>query len=643
MFPFVASALIIVTFFVVAWKMPSRPKMAVLMLRLLVATSTGVAIGSLDYFIEVFTRNYRYAPSYLEWQYPQFALECLACALLVYAVIITFAGGKERIATLAISSVLGFWLAYSGLVVGIRGLFDYSGFGIADAVASAFGFERMTEDRFVRRFLVYTAASAVFLVLLFAKNSFFIRRPITPSTQEVVVRFKSSPNEPARLLMGLAAAGRLPKINKLRQEQNHPCLASPFPMDVDRTTLIALANERDKEMFGNRVGYFVLAVIAVASGLTLFVPGVCLAILGAGILAFRQTRQDRETLVPAYQPDSFKPPKAPDDADGAQNLVTYSGYDPFSQFGMIFGTWVLVVDTTRAKQDGLDSAEPREPDLEKIERQIGASTTQAGQIVGDPQPLYFVQGKNIPEPFLRNRSARPPQHFPASAFSKFAEDPDAPIRRYLWIRKSIWGREITISYFIRLFRHGSDLNLEINGVIMPPVAENFRWVDQFAPQGPWDVMFEFIASLFVGAWMMVVAPFYAMAKFQEGLAKALGGEERALKNIRTSVERTANFDFGAPLGIRRQVAAFGPVQYFQNMDRRAAEAAFAGRVTRSFIDYLDTCNIDTSELREQRTTLLNQGIMVQGGDVKADNLAVGAGAKVKALGQQARQKVGGGQ
>jgi hypothetical protein len=45
------------------------------------------------------------------------------------------------------------------------------------------------------------------------------------------------------------------------------------------------------------------------------------------------------------------------------------------------------------------------------------------------------------------------------------------------------------------------------------------------------------------------------------------------------------------------------------------------------ITFLDEHQIDTSGLRERQTMILNSGIIVQGGDVKAESLAVGAGAQ----------------
>jgi hypothetical protein len=47
----------------------------------------------------------------------------------------------------------------------------------------------------------------------------------------------------------------------------------------------------------------------------------------------------------------------------------------------------------------------------------------------------------------------------------------------------------------------------------------------------------------------------------------------------------------------------------------------------SIITFLDAHHIDTSDLRERQTMILNSGIIVQGGDVKAESLAVGVGAQ----------------
>jgi hypothetical protein len=42
--------------------------------------------------------------------------------------------------------------------------------------------------------------------------------------------------------------------------------------------------------------------------------------------------------------------------------------------------------------------------------------------------------------------------------------------------------------------------------------------------------------------------------------------------------------------------------------------------------FLDAHNIDTSDIQERQTTILNSGVIVQGGEINAEALAVGTGA-----------------
>lgn len=641
MFPFLSVAIIIVFYGALTWKSSERPSILGWITRLFLAIVIGLAIGSIDFFIGLGNGTVDDPSKYLEWQFPQYTLGCMALTLLL---VVAFQAGSSNIGwftSLITASALGYWLNASGLLWALSAMVGLGYYSFGDFVENLTSFDRVTEAYFLQGLPIYLVASAIFVHIILRGGKFGTANSLFRTYQEVTVRFKSSSNEPARLLMGMAAAGRLPFVEQLRKEQEHPCQATPFSMDVDRKKLIELADEREATSFTNRVWYFCLAVAAlVLIGLELF-AAVLFPIIIAGIVVFRQRLHDRKALVADYQPSKFEPPEAPDAGIHAQNLVTYAGFDPFEQFGVRFGSWVLMVDTKRAKPDDLSGGTTTDPEIKKIEQAIMTSMAHAGQIVSVPKPLYFVQGANIPEDIKREGAISPPQNLYDDRFVKHADDPNSPVRRYLWIQKSMWGREITISYFVRLFRQGDDLNLEINGIVMPPVSAQYRWVDQIAPRGVWAAIFDFMGALVIGAVMLIWTPLFVLGKIQEGIAEALGSTERARRRTLKSIERTANFDFGAPLSVRRRVADFRPVQYFQQMDRRAAEATFAGRVMRSFIDYLDECNIDTSELREQRTTLLNQGIVVQGGDVKADNLAVGAGAKVKSVGQRARSTLGG--
>jgi hypothetical protein len=69
--------------------------------------------------------------------------------------------------------------------------------------------------------------------------------------------------------------------------------------------------------------------------------------------------------------------------------------------------------------------------------------------------------------------------------------------------------------------------------------------------------------------------------------------------------------------------------YFQLMDSELYEKSLNRCIFDSVIDFLEAHGIDVSALKETRTTIINSGILVKGGDVKADVLAVGERATAK--------------
>jgi hypothetical protein len=52
-------------------------------------------------------------------------------------------------------------------------------------------------------------------------------------------------------------------------------------------------------------------------------------------------------------------------------------------------------------------------------------------------------------------------------------------------------------------------------------------------------------------------------------------------------------------------------------------------VINAIVDYLESKGISTEDIKERQTTILNSGVMVTGGTVKAEQMAVGAGATLK--------------
>ncbi len=482
------------------------------------------------------------------------------------------------------------------------------------------------DEYFIVAMIIYVLASILFVnLMMFGRAPLYLAwgkkwwegQPVT---------FRESANEPFRLICGSAAVGKLPNEAAFQAEREHPYLARPFVMDCDHDRVAELIQARkDREATYHAV-YISLAIIVIAILTTNQFGFLVFPILLASIIYYRKLSGNKYNIASQFSAKNFQTARPGRDTTDQHNLIVYRGYDPFAMFGWSFGNWLLTADVERpAKSDHRDRPSP--VDVGHIEEKMVETVQRSADCDVEHGWLYFVQGSNIPVAIKPSGAFRPPSHISEELYERFDAAEGSPVRRYLWIKKSMWSEQVVISYFIRIFRNGTDLCIEINGTILPPPGAAYRWVDNIGMKTFRVVLGDFIASMFIGTFMMPISLLWFIGKINDVIGAIFGNKQ---KEILRSIEDNPNFDFGAPPSLRQRAADHGAVSYFQRMDRRVAEAAFNGRIVRTFIDCLDECGIDTSELREQRMTLLNQGILVQGGEVRADNIATGVGAKITA-------------
>jgi hypothetical protein len=123
----------------------------------------------------------------------------------------------------------------------------------------------------------------------------------------------------------------------------------------------------------------------------------------------------------------------------------------------------------------------------------------------------------------------------------------------------------------------------------------------------------------------MVSPLWMVGKALEKIGEVFSFNED--KTRREKIERTPLFNYGTVTSLRQSLSSGQYGHYFQKMDGDLYNKLFEHEVLDSLVEFLDDHNVDTSELKERQTTILNNGVMVQGGDVKAESLAVGSGAR----------------
>lgn len=141
--------------------------------------------------------------------------------------------------------------------------------------------------------------------------------------------------------------------------------------------------------------------------------------------------------------------------------------------------------------------------------------------------------------------------------------------------------------------------MELHGLFIPPLSSYLRFVDTVPERNTRNTILDIITGIFVGGAMLIWAPICCLAKFQEAISRAIalsGEEDKRRRAIEKQIEDNPMYKFGAPRSLRRRSIGRVYNHYFQSSDKMFYEQSVWSAIIRGYIDYLDECGIDTSEL-----------------------------------------------
>lgn len=308
-----------------------------------------------------------------------------------------------------------------------------------------------------------------------------------------------------------------------------------------------------------------------------------------------------------------------------QNLIVYRGFTPFVGAGTHLGGWSFVVDVSKPCSTLSDPCAPTPFKVEELYADVAAGISASeleGLIIKD---FYFVNGQEIRanREVLPSIYGSPVQVLSRESAQKYLSKSDTRIRHYLWIRIHDWAQELVTSYFVRFSIRGRSLFVEINRFLLAPLKEEYRKIDAMAEVRSNDLGL-FAASAFVGPIRALITPLLLLGRLIELVEARTGGKER---ERRKQIDENILFDYGAGKGHRHALSSNRFEHYFQKADGDFFAKALESIILDRIISFLDEHHIDTSGLRERQNMILNSGIIVHGGDVKAESLAVGTDAK----------------
>jgi hypothetical protein len=186
----------------------------------------------------------------------------------------------------------------------------------------------------------------------------------------------------------------------------------------------------------------------------------------------------------------------------------------------------------------------------------------------------------------------------------------------------LWGGDVVPSVFLHFSTAGMTLHLHCDNRVLGPVDAAYHVVDRLrdplTPERQRGVM---VAALARTGPAFFGAPFHVLrhARFE-------ARHTRRMVDELTAMEQDPVFDYGARLSVREIALSPRYHNYFQVVDAGRITSAVERHTLAAIREFLDTRGYDITDFRSQQQTILNQGLIQQGGMSIIGNQAIGAGA-----------------
>lgn len=311
------------------------------------------------------------------------------------------------------------------------------------------------------------------------------------------------------------------------------------------------------------------------------------------------------------------------------NTTVHTDYGPFAGYGIPFENWSFTLNIATPVED--------EEVIEFTTAELNDFVANAVRGVGLPgvhvddrvfvsgQDLLYGLDSSVKKAILPNELAAPASRIGEAEIARLREDSLSRARPYLVIRVAGWNGELVVTMFLRLamMPRKDQLYVEMNYSLLLPIQERYKQVDRLLSTPTGTQIFRMLGSSLVklapttvGAFVRIVDVVFS--PLEELLSRVR--EARAIKYDRS-------FNYGAATSLREKAADGRFHRHFQNLDKEMYAKVAERKVVEALEEFLDDHNIDTSDLRERQTTILNNGVYVSGqGSVNAGSLAVGSNA-----------------
>jgi hypothetical protein len=303
--------------------------------------------------------------------------------------------------------------------------------------------------------------------------------------------------------------------------------------------------------------------------------------------------------------------------------------------GRELGGWSFALSVLRGSQ-GL-GGEPLEPEAfelvdlyETVRRDIDRLGIE-GLAVED---RLYVDGEELAAD-RRFLDAGPPPRLQTEItpeqLREFVRTPERVNRVYRCIRVHGWSGEYVLSVYLNFTLAGPGLFTEARYFLLLP------------PKPEYVALGQGIVPLSAGAVVRTAGA--ALRGTPRALVTAVRGTSADVRDLSRppvvlgAEPRNGVVNHGATTSLRELAQGTEYRRYFQRLDLEMTTKIVERQLLASIAQFLREHRVDTSELEERQTAILNYGLIVSGGNLTAESVAVGQGAQslVSRIGAAIRQ------
>jgi hypothetical protein len=311
------------------------------------------------------------------------------------------------------------------------------------------------------------------------------------------------------------------------------------------------------------------------------------------------------------------------------NAVFYSGFSPFVGSGLDQGGWSFVVDIDKGKKiiDGRLTPMPfEETELyDAISAEIEDLKIQNLSI----SDKVFINGRKIRgnRELLPNILSHPVNNVSKEYIETVMNNDIKDARFYKVIQVIDWEGDLVLSAFFRIQKNEKSLFIENNYYLLPPIGDNLKAIDRVKQYSGVRHAIGWVTRLLLVTIMDTLKSLAHVFGYLNGALSQLFGSDEATEQ-RKIVKSSPDYDYGAETSLREAVSQIYYSQHFQKLDKEKYFKIIEKRIFNLIGDFLDDKNIDASEFKERESSILNNGVIVTGGNVTGENISVGKGSKI---------------